>query len=77
MREPIQFECTQCRRINYNATKDKKQKPERIQLKKVSWSTRQEVIDATWIVLISTVVLGIFIAGTDFLLAKFIRVIIR
>ena len=48
-----------------------------VELKKVSWFTRQEVIDATWIVLISTVVLGIFIAGTDFLLAKFIRVIIR
>ena len=34
MREPIQFECTECRRINYSGTKDKKQKPERIEVQK-------------------------------------------
>ena len=47
------------------------------ELKKVSWSTRQEVIDATWIVLTSTAVLGVFIASTDYLLAHFIKFIIR
>ena len=47
------------------------------ELKKVSWSTRQEVIDATWIVLISTAMLGVFIASTDFLLAKILKVIIK
>ncbi|MCB9757204.1 MAG: 50S ribosomal protein L33 [Candidatus Omnitrophica bacterium] len=34
MRENIQFECTECRRINYSSTKDKKQNPDRIELKK-------------------------------------------
>ena len=29
MREPIQFECTECRRINYSGTKDKKKHPDR------------------------------------------------
>ncbi|MCB9772505.1 MAG: 50S ribosomal protein L33 [Candidatus Omnitrophica bacterium] len=34
MRENIQFECTDCKRINYSSTKDKKQNPDRIELKK-------------------------------------------
>jgi len=34
MRENIQFQCTECQRINYSSTKDKKKKPERIELKK-------------------------------------------
>jgi len=34
MREPIQFECTECKRINYNGMKDKKKNPDRVELKK-------------------------------------------
>jgi len=34
MRETIHFQCTVCNRINYNSTKDKKQNPERLELKK-------------------------------------------
>ena len=34
MRETIHFQCTVCNRINYNSTKDKKQSPERLELKK-------------------------------------------
>ncbi|MBF0619764.1 MAG: 50S ribosomal protein L33 [Candidatus Omnitrophica bacterium] len=34
MREFIQFQCTECKSINYTSTKDKKKKPERIELKK-------------------------------------------
>ncbi len=34
MREVIHFQCTECQRINYNGTKDKKKKPERIELSK-------------------------------------------
>ncbi len=48
-----------------------------VELKKVSWSTRKEVIDATWIILISSVCLGLFIGGTDFVLSKFLEIIIR
>jgi len=48
-----------------------------VELKKVSWSTKQELIDATWIVLISTVALGVFIGSTDFVLSKFLGIIIR
>ena len=47
------------------------------ELKKVSWSTREEVIEATWIVLISSAVLGVYIGVTDFALSKFLGLIIR
>ena len=47
------------------------------ELKKVSWSTRQEVIEATWIVLISSAALGVYIGVTDFALSKFLGLIIR
>ena len=47
-----------------------------VELKKVSWSTRRELIDATWIVIISTVLLGLFIGGTDFVLSKILGLMI-
>ena len=34
MREIIHFQCTECQRINYSGMKDKKKKPERLELKK-------------------------------------------
>ena len=34
MRENIQFSCTECNRVTYSGTKDKKQNPERLELKK-------------------------------------------
>jgi len=34
MRENIQFECTECKQYNYTSTKDKKQNPDRLELKK-------------------------------------------
>ena len=44
MREPIQFECTECKRINYSSTKDKKKKPERIELKKFCRAERKHTL---------------------------------
>jgi len=48
-----------------------------VELKKVAWPTKRELIDATWVVVLSSFFLGIFIAGTDFLLSKFLGLIIR
>ncbi|MFA5088050.1 MAG: preprotein translocase subunit SecE [Candidatus Omnitrophota bacterium] len=48
-----------------------------LELKKVSWSTKKELIDSTWIVFLSTFFLGIFIAATDFVLSKLLELIIR
>mgnify|MGYP001568135821 FL=1 len=44
MREPIQFQCTECSRINYNATKDKKKHPDRIEVKKFCPFCRKHVL---------------------------------
>jgi len=48
-----------------------------VELKKVSWTTRQELMDATWVVLVSSICLGVFIGGTDLVLSKLLRIIIR
>ncbi len=48
-----------------------------VELKKVSWSTKQELISSTWIVLMSSVFLGLFIGVTDFVLSKLIGVVIK
>ncbi|OHA00900.1 MAG: preprotein translocase subunit SecE [Candidatus Sungbacteria bacterium RIFCSPHIGHO2_02_FULL_47_11] len=48
-----------------------------VELKKVSWLTRQELIDATWIVILSSIFLGIFIGCADFVLSKLLGLIIR
>jgi preprotein translocase subunit SecE len=47
-----------------------------VELKKVSWTTRKDLIDATWIVLLSSILLGVFISGTDFVLSKLLFLII-
>lgn len=48
-----------------------------VELKKVSWPTRKELLDSTWIVLMSSAALGVYIAITDFALSKFISWVIR
>lgn len=48
-----------------------------IELKKVTWSTRQELIDATLIVVVSAALLGFYIAGVDVVLSRFLALIIR
>lgn len=48
-----------------------------VELKKVSWSTRSELIESTQVVLISTAALGVFIAVVDVVISKFIGVLIK
>ena len=48
-----------------------------VELKKVSWPTRKELIDSTFIVLISSVTLGVLIGVTDFALSKFLSILIK
>lgn len=48
-----------------------------VELKKVSWSTKRELLDSTWIVIVSSAFLGVFIGLTDFVLSKIIGLIIR
>ena len=46
-----------------------------VELKKVSWLTKKELLDSTWIVIISSACLGIFIGTVDVVLSKLIGLI--
>jgi len=48
-----------------------------VELKKASWTSRQELVDTTWIVVISSLVLGVYIGGTDFVLSKILGIIVK
>lgn len=47
------------------------------ELKKVSWSTRRELLSATSMVIMVTALLAVFIGGIDFLFSKALRLVIR
>jgi preprotein translocase subunit SecE len=47
------------------------------EFKKVSWSTKDELIGSTSIVIISVAALAIFIGICDFIFAKVVNIIIR
>ncbi|MBF0330679.1 MAG: preprotein translocase subunit SecE [Candidatus Omnitrophica bacterium] len=47
------------------------------ELSKVSWTSRKDLINATWIVLISAICLGLFITCTDVLLSRGMNALIR
>lgn len=49
----------------------------KIELGKVSWSTRSELISSTIVVIVSVAFLGIFIAMCDFVLVRFINFILK
>ncbi|OGX06004.1 MAG: preprotein translocase subunit SecE [Omnitrophica WOR_2 bacterium GWA2_47_8] len=47
-----------------------------VELKKVSWTSRSELIDSTWVVIVSSLLLAVFIGVADFALSKILRLII-
>lgn len=47
------------------------------EMKKVSWVTRQDLIDSALIVVVSSLLLGLFLAAVDFVLSKGIAHLIR
>ena len=47
------------------------------EMKKVSWTTRKELVDSTLIVIFSSFLLGIFVGVIDFAFSKGVAVIIR
>ncbi len=48
-----------------------------LELKKVSWTTRKELIDSTIVVLVSLLILSVVIGVADYFLAIFVEKIIR
>lgn len=47
------------------------------ELKKVTWPKREEVIRLTIAVIIVSIVVGLFLGGTDFLLTKLTEIFIK
>ena len=47
------------------------------EMKKVSWTTRRELLDSTLIVIFSSVLLGTFIGAVDFFLSKGVTIIFK
>ncbi|MFH1855742.1 MAG: preprotein translocase subunit SecE [Candidatus Omnitrophota bacterium] len=48
----------------------------KVEMKKVSWSSRQELIDSTLVVIIAVFMLAVFIGACDFFISKIMRLII-
>jgi preprotein translocase subunit SecE len=48
----------------------------REELKKCTWPTKEELRGSTVVVLIATVLMGLFIVCTDFVILKFVRKIL-
>ena len=47
------------------------------EMRKVSWTTRRELVDSTLIVILSSFLLGIFVGVIDFAFSKGVAVIIK
>jgi len=47
------------------------------ELKKVSWSTRDEIISSTLVVLTTVALLGLFIGACDLIFSRVINILIR
>lgn len=51
-------------------------KEAKVELKKVNWPTRKELVDSTKVVLISSILLIVFIGLIDYILSKLIHVLL-
>jgi len=49
----------------------------RVEMGKVSWSTRQELINSTWVVIVSAVLVGALIGVFDFIYSMVVRFLLR
>jgi len=49
----------------------------KVELGKVSWSTRQELISATTVVIVITFILSVYIGIVDFALSKALTLLVR
>ena len=52
-------------------------KETRDELKKVVWPTRQEIIRLTFVVIIISLVVGLFLGGLDFVFVKIIGTVVK
>jgi preprotein translocase subunit SecE len=48
----------------------------RIEMKKVSWPSRKEIIASTWVVLIVVIVMSFYLGLADLVFSKLLRIIL-
>ncbi len=48
----------------------------RDELKKVVWPTRDEIIRLTGVVILVSLLVGVFLGGTDFILTKLVAILV-
>lgn len=49
----------------------------RDELKKVVWPTRQEIIRLTFVVIMVSLIVGLFLGGLDFVFVKIIETVVK
>lgn len=47
------------------------------EMKKVSWSTKKELVSSTWLVIITVSLLTLFIGIVDFVISRAVNLVIR
>lgn len=48
-----------------------------VELRKVNWPTRPELFEATWVVIVSTALLGVFIFAVDIIFSRILTLFIQ
>ncbi|MBU1146968.1 MAG: preprotein translocase subunit SecE [Candidatus Omnitrophica bacterium] len=49
----------------------------KVEMQKVSWSNKDELIGSTGIVIVSTALLAVFIGIVDLILSRFVNILLR
>ncbi|MFH1479090.1 MAG: preprotein translocase subunit SecE [Candidatus Omnitrophota bacterium] len=49
----------------------------KVEMQKVSWSDRNELIGSTMVVIVSTALIALFIGIVDIVLSKFVNILLR
>ena len=52
-------------------------KETRDELKKVVWPTRDEVVRLTTVVILTSLIVGLFLGGLDFVFTKIIEIVVK
>ncbi len=47
------------------------------ELKKSSWPTRKELVDSSLVVIVTVLILGLFVAGTDIIVGRIVAMLTR
>jgi preprotein translocase subunit SecE len=49
----------------------------RVEMGKCSWPTRPELFESTVVVIVSVLIIGLFVGGSDVVLMSFLRLVVR